>query len=47
MEIRGLLRGKAFAKFPEAFLNGLRAGIINGITRTVSVHEGLKRELPA
>ncbi|TXT04549.1 uncharacterized protein COLE_07368 [Cutaneotrichosporon oleaginosum] len=35
LRIRGMLRGKVFAKQPEAFLAGLKGGIVDGISRTL------------
>lgn len=36
VRIRGMLRGKVFDKAPEAFLAGLKAGILEGLGKTVS-----------
>lgn len=35
IRIRGMLRGQVFAKQPEAFLAGLKGGIIDGVSRTL------------
>jgi len=36
IRIRGLLRGQAFARHPEAFVSGLKAGGMDGVIKTVS-----------
>lgn len=35
IRIRGMLRGQAYQQFPEAFVSGLKGGMMEGITKTV------------
>lgn len=35
IRIRGMLRGQVFNKQPEAFLVGLKSGIVDGVSKTV------------
>lgn len=35
VRIRGMLRGQADKKYPESFVAGLKAGIMEGMSRTV------------
>jgi hypothetical protein len=35
IRIRGMLRGQAHQQFPEAFVSGLKGGMMEGITKTV------------
>jgi len=39
IRIRGLLRGQAFSKHPDSFVSGLKAGGMEGVTKTVRLSE--------
>ena len=36
VRVRGMLRGEAHRQYPEAFLAGMKGGIFEGVSRTVS-----------